>query len=54
MGGRGAGSSLRTVRLGGGSTGASQFSKGLGFLNYDSLKDALGPKGRPFSIEKSA
>lgn len=54
MGGRGAGSSLRTVRLGGGSSGASQFSKGLGFQNYNTLKDALGPKGRSFSIEDSA
>ena len=54
MGGRGAGSSLRTVRIGGGSVGGGQFSKGLGFQNYDSLKDALGPKGRPFSIEDSA
>lgn len=53
MGGRGAGSSLRTVRLGGGSSGGGQFSKGLGFQNYDTLKDALGPKGKAISIKDS-
>lgn len=36
----------------GGSGG--EWSKGLGFQNYDTLKDAIGNKGKPMSIERAA
>ena len=53
MGGRGAGSSLKTLHPSGGGVHGGQYSKGLGFQNYDTLKDALGSKGKPISIKDS-
>lgn len=53
MGGRGAGSSLKTLHPSGGGVHGGQYSKGLGFQNYDTLKDALGPKGKSISIKDS-
>lgn len=47
MGGRGTGSNFLTP---GGGGGGGKFSNGLGFLNYENLKEAIGPKGRPRSM----
>lgn len=54
MGGRGALSSLPKTDGGGGAGSGGQWSNGLGFQNYDSLKDALGKKGRKRSIADAA
>lgn len=60
MGGRGSssgggGSSLPTAHPGGGGGGdQGKWSKGLGFQNYDTLKDAIGTKGKPMSIYQAA
>ena len=44
MGGRGASSNI--ISPGGGGGGNNNFGTGLGFPNYNSLKDAIGPKKR--------
>lgn len=58
MGGRGAssggGGSLPTVHPSGGGGSSGEWSKGLGFQNYDTLKDAIGKKGKPMSIYEAA
>ena len=54
MGGRGGGSGGIPTGHPSGGKGKENFqSDGLGFQNYDSLKDALGEKGRPMGEAKA-
>lgn len=55
MGGRGSGSGGLPTGHPGGGKGKQNFSQnGVGFQNYDSLKDALGEKGRPMGEARAA
>lgn len=50
MGGRGSGSKIPQIHPSGEGAGGDRWSKGIGFQNYDSLKDAIGKKGRSKSM----
>lgn len=50
MGSRGSGSNIPTLHPSGESGQGGQWSNGLGFENYDTLKDAIGKKGRAKSM----
>ena len=53
-GGGGGSSSLPTVHPTGFADSHGKWSNGLGFNNYDTLKDAIGEKGKPMSIYNAA
>lgn len=50
MGSRGSGSNIPALHPSGEGGGGGAWSKGLGFENYDTLKDAIGQKGRAKSM----